>query len=250
MGIELCHSDKFQIQEVGIFLLGYSAHHNISALSFLKDTVRQHETMCGKICGKVCSVSFPPVPLNLYLSTSIRHPVKTGYESERQDHTQGIARAPEYPALRRARNLQTSHDSSKKIVIEKPSMRTAFIRMEGDPALFRRGLLLFRCRRLGLPSPAPMTAAVVPPALFLLGLFALGLRTLWFFCPGRLVPLRLVCIAGRLLFFPLLRNPLGQLLILLFFLIPGTPPPLRTPRPSPPLPRLFLPEFLSVSAML
>ena len=134
MGIELCHSDKFQIQEVGIFLLGYSAHHNISALSFLKDTVRQHETMCGKICGKVCSVSFPPVPLNLYLSTSIRHPVKTGYESERQDHTQGIARAPEYPALRRARNLQTSHDSSKKIVIEKPSMRTAFIRMEGDPA--------------------------------------------------------------------------------------------------------------------
>ena len=224
MGIELCHSDKFQIQEVGIFLLGYSAHHNISALSFLKDTVRQHETMCGKICGKVCSVSFPPVPLNLYLSTSIRHPVKTGYESERQDHTQGIARAPEYPALRRARNLQTSHDSSKKIVIEKPSMRTAFIRMEGDPALFRRGLLLFRCRRLGLPSPAPMTAAVVPPALFLLGLFALGLRTLWFFCPGRLVPLRLVCMAGRLLFFPLLRNPLGQLLILLFFLIPGTPP--------------------------
>lgn len=134
MGIELCHSDKFQIQEVGIFLLGYSAHHNISALSFLKDTVRQHETMCGKICGKVCSVSFPPVPLNLYLSTSIRHPVKTGYESERQDHTQGIARAPEYPALRRARNLQTSHDSSKKIVIEKPSMRTAFIRMEGVSA--------------------------------------------------------------------------------------------------------------------
>ena len=42
MGIELCHSDKFQIQEVGIFLLGYSAHHNISALSFLKDTVSQH----------------------------------------------------------------------------------------------------------------------------------------------------------------------------------------------------------------
>ena len=120
------------------------------------------ETVCGKICGKVCFVSIPPVPLNLYLSTSIRHPVKTGYESERQDHTQGIARGPEYPALRRARNLQSSHNPSKKIVIEKPSMRTAFIRMEGDPALFRRGLLLFRCRRLGLPSPAPMTAARFP----------------------------------------------------------------------------------------
>ena len=44
MGIELYHSDNFQIQEVGIFLLGYSAHHNISALSFLKDTVSQHDS--------------------------------------------------------------------------------------------------------------------------------------------------------------------------------------------------------------
>ena len=33
MGIELYYSDNFQIQEVGIFLLGYSAHHNTSALS-------------------------------------------------------------------------------------------------------------------------------------------------------------------------------------------------------------------------
>lgn len=44
MGIELYHSDNFQIQEVGIFLLGHSAHHNISALSFLKDTVSQHDS--------------------------------------------------------------------------------------------------------------------------------------------------------------------------------------------------------------
>lgn len=35
-------ADNFQIQEVGIFLLGYSAHHNSSALSFLKDTVSRH----------------------------------------------------------------------------------------------------------------------------------------------------------------------------------------------------------------
>ncbi len=44
MGIELYRSDNFQIQEVGIFLLGYSAHHNPSALSFLKDTVSQHDS--------------------------------------------------------------------------------------------------------------------------------------------------------------------------------------------------------------
>ena len=44
MGIELYHSDNFQIQEVGVFLLGYSAHHNTSALSFLKDTVSRHDS--------------------------------------------------------------------------------------------------------------------------------------------------------------------------------------------------------------
>ena len=44
MGMELYQSDNFQIQEVGIFLLGYSAHHNVSALSFLKDTVSQHDS--------------------------------------------------------------------------------------------------------------------------------------------------------------------------------------------------------------
>lgn len=44
MGIELYKSDNFQIQEVGVFLLGYSAHRNTSALSFLKDTVSRHES--------------------------------------------------------------------------------------------------------------------------------------------------------------------------------------------------------------
>lgn len=44
MGMELYQSDRFQIQEVGIFLLGYSAHHNTAALSFLKDTVSQHDS--------------------------------------------------------------------------------------------------------------------------------------------------------------------------------------------------------------
>lgn len=44
MGIELYQSDNFQIQEVGIFLLGYSAHHNASALIFLKDTVSWHDS--------------------------------------------------------------------------------------------------------------------------------------------------------------------------------------------------------------
>ncbi len=44
MGIELYQSDNFQIQEVGVFLLGYSAHHNASALDFLKNTVSRHES--------------------------------------------------------------------------------------------------------------------------------------------------------------------------------------------------------------
>ena len=43
-GIELYRSDNFQIQEVGVFLLGYSAHYNTSALSFLKDTVSRHDS--------------------------------------------------------------------------------------------------------------------------------------------------------------------------------------------------------------
>lgn len=44
MGIKLYQSDNFQIQEVGVFLLGYSAHHTTSAISFLKDKVSQHDS--------------------------------------------------------------------------------------------------------------------------------------------------------------------------------------------------------------
>ena len=44
MGMNLYQSDNFQIQEVGVFLLGYSAHQNASALSFLRNTVSQHDS--------------------------------------------------------------------------------------------------------------------------------------------------------------------------------------------------------------
>lgn len=44
MGFELYRSDNFQIQEVGVFLLGYSAHEYDDALSFLKNEVSQHES--------------------------------------------------------------------------------------------------------------------------------------------------------------------------------------------------------------
>lgn len=44
MGMQLYESDNFQIQEVGVFLLGYSAHDYASALSFLKDTVSRHDS--------------------------------------------------------------------------------------------------------------------------------------------------------------------------------------------------------------
>lgn len=44
MGLELYQSDNFQIQEVGVFLLGYSTHENENALSFLQDEVSQHES--------------------------------------------------------------------------------------------------------------------------------------------------------------------------------------------------------------
>ncbi len=44
MGIELYQADNFQIQEVGVLLVGYSAHHNTSALFFLKDTVSGHDS--------------------------------------------------------------------------------------------------------------------------------------------------------------------------------------------------------------
>ena len=41
---ELYQSNNFQIQEVGVFLLGYAAHENSAALSFLKNTVSQHDS--------------------------------------------------------------------------------------------------------------------------------------------------------------------------------------------------------------
>lgn len=44
MGLKLYQSDDFQVQEVGVFLLGYSANANKNALSFLRDTVSKHES--------------------------------------------------------------------------------------------------------------------------------------------------------------------------------------------------------------
>ena len=44
MGMKLYQSDNFQIQEVGVFLFGYYAHHNASALSFLRNTVSRHDS--------------------------------------------------------------------------------------------------------------------------------------------------------------------------------------------------------------
>lgn len=44
VGLELYRSDNFQIQEVGVFLLGYSAHQFPAALAFLKDTVSRHDS--------------------------------------------------------------------------------------------------------------------------------------------------------------------------------------------------------------
>ena len=44
MGLELYQSSNFQIQDVGILLIGYSANANNNALSFLKDTVSKHRS--------------------------------------------------------------------------------------------------------------------------------------------------------------------------------------------------------------
>lgn len=44
MGLALYDSDNFQIQEVGVFLLGYSAHEYKDALFFLKNEVSTHES--------------------------------------------------------------------------------------------------------------------------------------------------------------------------------------------------------------
>lgn len=44
MGIKLYQSDNFQIQEIGVFLLGYSAHYSDSAMAFLKNEVSRHNS--------------------------------------------------------------------------------------------------------------------------------------------------------------------------------------------------------------
>lgn len=43
MGITLYQSDNFQIQEIGIFLLGYAAHEIPESLDFLRNTVSKHQ---------------------------------------------------------------------------------------------------------------------------------------------------------------------------------------------------------------
>ena len=42
-GMELYQSDNFQIQEVGVFLLGYAAQSESGALAFLRETVSGYE---------------------------------------------------------------------------------------------------------------------------------------------------------------------------------------------------------------
>ena len=44
MGVELYQSNNFQIQEVGVLLLGYSAGGDSRALAFLRDTVSEHQS--------------------------------------------------------------------------------------------------------------------------------------------------------------------------------------------------------------
>lgn len=43
MGITLYQSDNFQIQEIGIFLLGYAAHEIPESLDFMRNTVSKHQ---------------------------------------------------------------------------------------------------------------------------------------------------------------------------------------------------------------
>ena len=43
MGMRLYASEHYPIQEVGVFLLGYSAHEVPWTLTFLKEKVSQHE---------------------------------------------------------------------------------------------------------------------------------------------------------------------------------------------------------------
>ena len=44
MGLQLYQAENFQIQEVGVLLLGYTAHAHEDALIFLRDTVSQHDS--------------------------------------------------------------------------------------------------------------------------------------------------------------------------------------------------------------
>lgn len=43
IGMTLYQSDNFQIQEIGIFLLGYAAHEIPESLDFLRNTVSKHQ---------------------------------------------------------------------------------------------------------------------------------------------------------------------------------------------------------------
>lgn len=42
MAMELYKSEYFQIQEIGVFILGYISSKHVQALNFLKDTVSEH----------------------------------------------------------------------------------------------------------------------------------------------------------------------------------------------------------------
>lgn len=44
MGLGLYQSDNFQIQEVGVFLMGYAAHQKPEALDFLRNSVSAHKS--------------------------------------------------------------------------------------------------------------------------------------------------------------------------------------------------------------
>ena len=43
-GLQLYQAENFQIQEVGVLLLGYAAHAHEDALIFLRDTVSKHDS--------------------------------------------------------------------------------------------------------------------------------------------------------------------------------------------------------------
>ena len=68
-GLELYQSENFQIQEVGVFLGGYAACKNTSALSFLKDTVSQHKSWKVQ---EILAMAFPIDFRTYSLSSSLR----------------------------------------------------------------------------------------------------------------------------------------------------------------------------------